>query len=214
MRTSKEIESMTNAPRARRMLATVFLLTSALALAITGCSSSGSGVGGGLTRILGQALAPESDGNQDKQVPLENGTVVLVEFDDEGNVVSAEVGTTDADGNFQVDVNAQAVIAVVVQGSTNDGDTGISGLYNPNQPTIEKDLDAGTSVACVAGIDAVVDGSITPEQLDEMRVQNLEDAAASYIEANPDFDFYDEVQVADAVTWVRTATNDGAQPAT
>lgn len=202
---------MTKPPRTPRLLASMLLLSAALALSIGGCSSSS---GSGLTRLLGQALAPESDGDENKQVPLENGTVVLVEFDDEGNVVSAEVGTTDANGNFQVDVNAQAVVAVVVQGSTDDGDTEVSGLYNPEQATIEKDLDDGTSIACVAGIDAVVDGSITNEQLDETRVQNLEDAADDYLEDNPDFDYYDEMQRSAAVTWVRTATNDGANPAT
>ncbi|MFW2386931.1 MAG: hypothetical protein ACN4G0_01240 [Polyangiales bacterium] len=201
---------MTKTPRTPSLLASILFLSAALSLAISGCDSSN---GAGLTRLLGQALAPESDGDENKQVPLENGTVVMVEFDDEGNVVSAEVGTTDANGNFQVDVNAQAVVAVVVKGSTDDGDTEISGLFNPEQTAIEKDLDAGTSIACVAGIDAVVEGSITDEELDETRVQNLEDAADEYLEANPDFDYYDDMQVSAAVTWVRTATNDGANPA-
>jgi len=123
------------------------------------------------------------------------------------------VGTTDADGNFVVDVQAQPVIAIIVQGMTNDGDVEISGLYNPDQPTIEKDLDTATSIACTAGISAINDGSITEEQLDEARVLNLEDAASECIVANTDFDFYDQLDVDAAVAAVRSATNDGANPA-
>lgn len=197
----------------RNLLVAVVFLTAALSLAVSGCSSEGGGIGGGLSRILGQAFAPETDGQQANLVPLQNGTVVLVEFDENGDVQSAVVGMTDADGNFQVDVNAQAVVAVVVQGATDDGDVEISGLYNPDQPTIEKDLDPATSVACIAGISAVGDGSITDEELDETRVQNLEDASVDYIEANPDFDFYNSDDIDAAVAAVRAATNDGANPA-
>ena len=170
-------------------------------------------MGGALSRVLGQAFAPETDGDQKNTVPLADGTVVLLQYDEEGNLESAMVGTTDAAGNFVVDVQAQAVVAVVVQGTTNDGAVEISGLYNPDQPTIEKDLDPATSIACIAGLSAVGDDSITEEQLDEARVQNLEDAAAAYLVANPDFDFYNQAEVDAAVAAVRSATNDGANPA-
>jgi hypothetical protein len=63
-------------------------------------------------------------------------------------------------------------------------------------------------------LSAIGDGSITPEQLDEERVQNLEDAADGYVEANPDFDFYDSADFDAAVNAVRTSTDDGANPAT
>ncbi len=68
-------------------------------------------------------------------------------------------------------------------------------------------------MACAAGVGAVGDGSITVEQLDETRVQNLEDASRAYIAANADFDFYASAQVAAAVSAVRAATDDGAHPA-
>jgi hypothetical protein len=163
--------------------------------------------------VLGQAFAPETDGDQKNTVPLAEGTVVLLQYDEDGNLQSAMVGTTDADGNFVVEVQAQAVVAVVVEGTTNDGPVKISGLYNPDQPTIEKDLDPATSIACVAGLSAIGDDSITEEQLDEARIQNLEDAADEYIAANPDFDFYIQADVDTAVAAVRSATNDGANPA-
>ena len=118
------------------------------------------------------------------------------------------MGTTDADGNFQVD--AQAVVVVRVAGMTDDGDANVEGLFNPNQPSITKDLNPATSIACGAGVGAIGDGSITQEQLDETRVQNLEDAAAAYIATHPDFDFYDPEQVAAAVDAVRVDTDDGA----
>jgi hypothetical protein len=170
-------------------------------------------VGSALSRVFGQAFAPESGGDPNNTVPLADGTVVLLHYDEDGNLQSAEVGTTDADGNFVVDVQVQAVIAVVVNGMTNDGAVDISGLYNPDGMTIEKDLDSATSIACIAGISAIGDDSITEEQLDEARVQNLEDAAAEYLVANPDFDFYDQLDVDAAVAAVRSATNDGANPA-
>ncbi|MDH3653030.1 MAG: hypothetical protein OEN21_02070 [Myxococcales bacterium] len=204
---------MLNRFRARSLFTAVVGSTFALAFVFAGCSSSGGGVGGALSRVLGQAFAPETDGDQKNTVPLADGTVVLLQYDEEGNLESAMVGTTDAAGNFVVDVQAQAVVAVVVQGTTNDGAVEISGLYNPDQPTIEKDLDPATSIACIAGLSAVGDDSITEEQLDEARVQNLEDAAAAYLVANPDFDFYNQAEVDAAVAAVRSATNDGANPA-
>jgi hypothetical protein len=112
-----------------------------------------------------------------------------------------------------VDVQAQAVVVIQVAGMTNVGDANVEGLFNPNQPEIVKDLNPATSVACAAGVGAVGDGSITAEELDETRVQNLEDASRAYIAANPEFDFYDSAQVNAAVAAVRAATEDGAHPA-
>ncbi len=204
---------MLNRFETRSLLAALVVLSLGSALPVVGCSSSGGGVGSALSRVFGQAFAPESGGDPNNTVPLADGTVVLLHYDEDGNLQSAEVGTTDADGNFVVDVQVQAVIAVVVNGMTNDGAVEISGLYNPDGMTIEKDLDPATSIACIAGISAIGDDSITEEQLDEARVQNLEDAAAEYLVANPDFDFYDQLDVDAAVAAVRSATNDGANPA-
>ena len=189
----------------------IFLLS--IALGSLGCSSDGGGAGAGISRILGQAFAPETDGDETKEVPLEGATVVLLEYDEEGKLQGATVGTTDADGNFQVDAQAQAVVVVQVAGMTNDGETSVEGLFNPDQPMITKDLDPATSVACGAGVTAIGDGSITQEELDETRVANLEDAARAYIAATPEFDFYDPDQVSAAVGAVRVATDDGANPA-
>lgn len=173
-----------------------------------GCSSSSDGNRFG--QLLGQALAPEND----VPVPLASETVVMLTYDEEGTLVMAEVGTTDENGEFQVDVEAQAVVALVVGGMTDEGDTEISGLYNPEAGVVlEKVLDPATSIACVAGLTAIGDGSITPQELDEQRVQNLEEASEDYIAANPNFDYYDETDRMDAVAAVRIATDDGANPA-
>ena len=189
----------------------VLTLAVSLPLLALGCSSDGGvGSGTGISRILGQALAPETTADETNDVPLPGATVILLEYDEEGNLQGATVGTTDADGNFQVDVQAQAVVVVQVAGMTDDGDANVEGLFNPNQPTITKDLNPATSIACGAGVGAIGDGSITQEQLDETRVQNLEDAAAAYIATHPDFDFYDPDQVAAAVDAVRVGTDDGA----
>jgi len=182
-----------------------------LSLASFGCSSEeGNRIGEGLSRVVGRALAPENG----EAVPLANETVVLLTYDEQGDIVTAEVGTTDGDGRFQVDVEAQEVIALIVSGMTDEGEAEISGLYNPEADgTFEKDLDPATSIACVAGISAIGDGSISQEELDEARVQNLEDAAAAYIEDNGtlvSFDFYSESVRDAAIESVRASTDDGA----
>jgi len=198
-----------------KFLSFVLILAVSLPLMAMGCSSEGGGAGAGISRILGQAFAPETDdAGETKEVPLAGATVVLLEYDENSELQGATVGTTDAQGNFVVeDVQEQAVVVVQVAGMTSDGDANVEGLFNPDQPTIVKDLDPATSVACIAGVSAVGDGSITVEQLDETRVQNLEDASRAYIAANPEFDFYDSAQVNAAVAAVRAATDDGAHPA-
>jgi hypothetical protein len=183
-----------------------------VALALTGlvygCSSSAGG-GNRFGELLGRAFAPEAD----TTVPLANETVVLLTVDENGEILSTQVGTTDDSGEFQVNVEEQAVVALVVNGMTDDGDAEISGLFNPEADvTLQKDLNPGTSIACVAGLSAIGDGSITAEQLDEQRVQNLEDAWEPYLEQNPNFDFYTNSDRDDAVDWVRTETNDGEYP--
>lgn len=198
---------------ARNLLVAVGMLAASLAWPLAGCSSDGGGIGGSLSRILGQALAPETDGAQTNLVPLADRNVVLLQYDENGDIQRATIGKTDANGNFIAEVEAQAVIAIEIAGETNDGEVTVSGLYNPDQPMIEKDLDPATSVACIAGLSAIGDGSITQEELDETRVQNLEDASLDYIDANPGFDFYDSADVDAAVAAVRAATNDGANPA-
>jgi len=193
-----------------------FLSATALAVALAvslapGCSTNSGTAGGPVSRLIGRALAPEPD--SDETFPLADQVVVLLTYDEQGNIVSAEVGTTDANGRFVVDVEAQAVVAVVVGGMTDEGDTDISGLFNPDEAEIEKDLDEATSIACVAGLTAIGDGLITEEQLNAERVQNLEEASVEYILANPDFDYYSETDRTSAVEAVRDATDNGAHPA-
>lgn len=194
-----------------------------LLLVVSACGASRGGLGSKLSEVVGRALAPAPAANQTEEVALGDTPVVLVEFVDPCDetpceVKAVHVGTTDAEGYFHADVETQYVVALVVgdlpPGTTpKAGDGAISGLLNPDQPTIDKDLDVVTSVACRGGTTAVVDGSSTAEQLDAQRVQNLEDAAAEDIPANPGFDFYDADQVSAAVQAVRVATNDGERPA-
>ena len=104
-----------------------------------GCSGTGAGnpVGG----LIGRALAPEND----TPVPLAEEQVVLLTYDDEGNLVMAEVGTTDENGEFKVDVEVQAVVALVVTGTTEEGMAEISGLFNPEaEVVLDNDLDPAT----------------------------------------------------------------------
>jgi hypothetical protein len=65
-----------------KFLSFVLILAVSLPLMAMGCSSEGGGAGAGISRILGQAFAPETDdAGQTKEVPLAGATVVLLEYD-------------------------------------------------------------------------------------------------------------------------------------
>jgi len=193
--------------RADRWVGKAWAAWALLGVASLGCNGTSAGTRFG--ELLGRALAPENG----EAVPLANETVVLLTYDEDGNIVTAEVGTTDENGDFRVDVEAQAVVALVVSGMTDDGDAEISGLYNPEAGVVlDKVLDQATSIACVAGLTAIGEDSITQAELDQERIDNLEAAAEAYIEANPEFDFYDAGDRETAVDAVRTSTDDGANP--
>ncbi len=76
---------MSSECRTQSLLVTVALSSFALALLVAGCSSNG-GVGGALSRVLGQAFATETDGDQNNTVPLAEGNVILLQYDEEGNL--------------------------------------------------------------------------------------------------------------------------------
>ena len=91
--------------------------------------------------------------------------------DENGDVVSATVGMTDEDGNFQVDVNAQAVVAVVVA-------TGVSSLLSigrQEDPTITNLF--ATVITPYPGADpARVEALVTEKIEEELReIEEIEE---------------------------------------
>ena len=80
--------------KANRSLGMACVAWALAVLAVPGCSSTADGSRFG--ELLGRALAPESG----QTVPLANETVVLLTYDEDGNIVTAEVGTTDENSDI------------------------------------------------------------------------------------------------------------------
>ena len=200
-----------NISRALKSAAFSFI---ALGIGLTGASCSGSSsIFDGIANVVGQALAPIGDVIDANPIPLGEAVVTLLDFADETVARTArvqEVGRTDADGNYSVEIEAQSVAAIIIDGQTDSGPVRISGLVNPDRSSISKVLNPGTDIACEAGISAINDGTITPDMLDESRVANLEDAAEDFLDANPNINFYDPAAVSAAAQAVRSATDNGA----
>jgi hypothetical protein len=146
-------------------------------------------------------------------------------------------GHTSETGHWEFELDYQYVVVIAVGNLENKlcsvddepqsgvglgpkpGDGVISGLQPITQEQVEqrlgiveKQLDATTSIACRAGTSSFIEGVITPQQLDDERIENLEACAEQLINANTDFNFYSSDDVVDATCAVRKATDDGAHP--
>ena len=195
-----------------------------ISLVYTGCGGGGGGDStdqagddSSSTRVTGQALRPSNSSASSAPIPFAGGKVTLLDFV-EGSPANQtartqDLGTTDADGNFTVDIANQAVAAIIVTGSTEQGETRISGLVTPNKDSLRKNFNTVTDVACEAGISAINDGTIAPNILSAERIANLESAAEDYLAANPGTNFFNAAEVSLAARGVRQATNIGAKPA-
>lgn len=176
---------------------------------LVGCGSSGRPTGSSGTLILGQAQFPPQLGG----APVAKAPVLAIDLSRGGAVVFR--GTTDASGNFRVDVAASATIAIIVNGLLNGAPVRVSGLLNPVQQGLSKDFNGVTDIACQAGVDASLGTpgqparTIMGSQVDARRIQNLE-AAAGRIAGGVNFFNFSEVLA--AATRVRQLTNDGANP--
>ena len=187
-----------------------------LPLVATSCGGGGGGIFGGVTRAVGQAVRPLTGVIESNPVPLGRAPVALVDFADGevGRIArTTDVGTTDDNGNFAVDIPAQTVAIIIVRGQTDQGAVRIAGLVNPNEENVTKNFDGITDIACESALSAINDGTVTPDQVTPDRVKNLEDASAQYLQVNPNVNFFDAAQVSAAARVVREVTNVGAIPA-
>jgi hypothetical protein len=85
----------------------------------------------------------------------------------------------------------------------------VSGLVNLQQDTVSKNFDGTTTIACFAGLLAISDKSITPQQLDAQRIRNLEQVAAGFVATT---NFLDTNSIGASANAVRQRTDNGAHP--
>ena len=151
--------------------------------------------------VEGRAVFPDSIGGG----PVADSSVLVLELDD---ILAGPYGAgmTDANGNYRVVVDSGSSIAIIVLGTVQGVTVRISGLVTTGADA-RKDFNGVTDIACQAATLAVGDGSITADQVDDMRIMNLEEAAA---EVAGTTDFLDPDSVKQSAEAVRNATNDGA----
>lgn len=175
----------------------LFCVLAALTLAFMmgGCDSSDP------VAIGGRAVFPDSIGNG----PVADSPVVVLELDD---IVAGpyDAGMTDANGNYRVVVDSDGSVAIIVWGTVQGVAVRISGLVTTGADA-EKDFNGVTDIACQAAVQAVDDGSIAADQVDDMRIMNLEEAAAEVVGTT---DFLNPDSVKRSAEAVRNVTNDGA----
>lgn len=178
---------------------------------IAGCGGGGGGDGefSGDARVSGRALAP-SDGatTTSTRVPVANAPVSIRDFVDSRTVRVIQVGMTDADGNFDVTLDRDGG-AIIVNGDVNGSPVRVSGLVKQTSDNVQKDFDETTDIACQAYFNALDAGELSPGDLTNSRIANLEQGAADFLANNP-INIFDPNAVSAAASSVRNSTGNGA----
>jgi hypothetical protein len=175
----------------------------ALGLIAGGCGGGGNGSSNRVS-VSGDANFPEANGGE----PVANSRFVIIDPDRPNDPLASDVST--GDGRYFGVIRKTVSVAVILSGSVGNDDIRVSGLIPAEHNNEGKRLDGQTDIACEAGVTAVGDGSIDGDDLDANRIQNLEDAAARFVE---DTDFTNPADVTAAANQVRLLTDDGAHPA-
>jgi hypothetical protein len=199
----------------RSIILVGFMLLSILV--ITGCGDDDGDDAN--TTISGQVTLPPNppeQGGGGTSVTSTQFQVVDFEQPDSTNAPpfrNIGNGTTDSTGKYVITVAQTSSAAVVANGTQPSGPqqgkvVPISGLVNPNQDNIAKNFDGATTIACVAGVRAIVQGSITAQQLDAQRISNLERAAAAFVATT---NFLSAASINTSADAVRQLTDNGAR---
>lgn len=175
----------------------------ALGIVIGGCGGGGAGSSNRVT-ISGDANYPVANGGG----AVSNAPFVIIDPDRPNEPLASDVST--AVGHFFGIIRKTVSVAVALNGSVQGQKIRVSGLFDAESNNTTKRLDGQTDIACEAGLSAVADGSITGNDLDSERIQNLEGAAARFV---PTTDFTDPASVIASALQVRALTDDGAHPA-
>jgi hypothetical protein len=184
---------------------TVHVLGAVLAVVLVagGCGGNGAGSSNRVT-VSGAAVFPERNGGD----PVADAGFSIIDPDRPTDPLSD--GTTTVDGRYFGVIRKTTSVAVIINGTTGGDKIRVSGLIPAEANDNGKQLDGHTDIACEAGVAAVADGSITGEELDAQRIQNLEDAAAKLVAG---VDFTNPAAVTAAANQVRALTDDGAHEA-
>ncbi|MCB0323194.1 MAG: hypothetical protein KDD69_06450 [Bdellovibrionales bacterium] len=195
-----------------RGLFTRTAVASLLVLGAAGISSCGGGGGGffdGVARVVGQAFRPISEVIDANPIPLGEAPVTLIDFADSAvdrQLRTQVIGMTDANGNFDVAVEGQPIIAIVVNGSVDGQAYRSSGLVHASRANIAKNFNGVTDVACEALIAKINAGEVDPASVNQRTIDILEKAAADVV---PTVDFTSRASVTAAANLVAARTNNG-----
>lgn len=183
----------------------VRVLGAALALAVVvgGCGNDGAG-SSNRVNVGGNASFPVVNGGQ----AIADSPFVILDPDRPSDPLTSDVTTSE--GRFFGIVRKTVSVAVIVTGIVNGDTIRVAGLLAASSNNVDKQLDGQTDIACEAGLNAVIDGSIAGEDLGPNRIANLEAAALRFVVTT---DFTDPAAVTAAANQVRALTDDGAHPA-
>jgi len=175
----------------------------ALGVLVTGCGDGGNG-GSNRVSVSGSANFPNSVGGGD----VSGAPFVIIDPDRPNDPLTSGVST--GDGRYFGIIRKTISVAVILTGVAQGSNVRVSGLIPADHNSTEKSLDGQTDIACEAGVQAVIDGDITGNDLDADRIANLENAAARFVATT---NFKDPTSVTAAANQVRALTDDGDHPA-
>lgn len=175
----------------------------ALGMIVGGCGGGGNGSSNRVT-VDGTANYPVANGG----APVVNAAFVIIDPDRPNDPLSSDV-STDL-GHFFGIIRKTRSVAVILSGSVGGDGIRVSGLIPAESNNDGKRLDGQTDIACEAGVQAVIDGDITGDDLDAQRIAILEAAAARFVATT---DFTDPASVTSSANQVRALTDNGEHPA-
>lgn len=175
----------------------------ALTVVVGGCGGSGNG-SSNRVNVAGDAVFPVANGGQ----PVSNSPFIIIDPERTDEPLASDVST--GTGRFFGIIRKSTSVAVILSGVAQGNAIRVSGLLTAQSNNTNKQLNGQTDIACEAGVSAVSDGSISGNDLDSERIQNLEDAATRFV---PTTDFTDSASVTASALQVRALTDNGAHPA-
>lgn len=178
----------------------------ALTCACGGGGSDSSSNSSATVRISGRVSVPANAVSAGTPTALANAAVSIDDLS--GSSLASKslqreiptVNTTDEDGNYDVVVDRQPILAIIVRGEIDGRAIRISGLVRVDDSSeVTKDLSAESDLAAQALSEAVSTGSTSFSQTSLSRIEQLEQAAQNYLDSN-NVDFLDPESVRQAAT--------------
>jgi len=175
----------------------------ALGVLVAGCGGGGNGSSNRVS-VSGNANFPNANGGGD----VADAPFIIIDPDRPNDPLVSDVSTSD--GRYFGIIRKTISVAVILNGIAQGNAIRVSGLIPAETNSTDKILNGQTDIACEGGVQAVIDGEIVGNDLDEQRIANLEGAAARFVATT---DFTKPAAVTASANQVRTLTNNGAHPA-